>query len=74
MAPGASAAALDGIHKIQHVVVIMQENRSFDQYFGTYPAGGLPRRQGRRPDGECGSLAISKNLSDDIRYLPDTHR
>jgi phospholipase C len=26
-----------GIHKIQHVVVIMQENRSFDNYFGTYP-------------------------------------
>src|SRR6266516_4199565 len=26
-----------GIHKIKHVVVIMQENRSFDQYFGTYP-------------------------------------
>ncbi len=26
-----------GIHKIQHVVVIMQENRSFDHYFGLYP-------------------------------------
>src|SRR5579859_2157990 len=26
-----------GIHKIRHVVVIMQENRSFDSYFGTYP-------------------------------------
>ena len=34
-APGALAA--EGIHKIQHVVVIMQENRSFDSYFGTYP-------------------------------------
>jgi phospholipase C len=32
-----------GIHKIQHVVVIMQENRSFDAYFGTYPgADGIP--------------------------------
>ena len=32
------------IHKIKHVIVIMQENRSFDQYFGTYPgADGLPR-------------------------------
>jgi phospholipase C len=29
--------------KIQHVVIIMQENRSFDHYFGTYPgADGLP--------------------------------
>src|SRR5260370_3211811 len=37
-----------GIHKIQHVVVIMQENRSFDQYFGTYPgADGLPRQDGQ---------------------------
>ncbi len=36
-------AALEGIHKIQHVIVIMQENRSFDQYFGTYPgADGIP--------------------------------
>lgn len=26
-----------GIHKIQHVIIIMQENRSFDSYFGTYP-------------------------------------
>ncbi|HCP61038.1 MAG TPA: hypothetical protein DIU14_00985, partial [Actinobacteria bacterium] len=23
-----------GIHKIQHVVIVMQENRSFDSYFG----------------------------------------
>jgi phospholipase C len=31
------------IHKIQHVVVIMQENRSFDTYFGTFPgADGIP--------------------------------
>jgi phospholipase C len=42
----ASAASVDtGIHKIQHVVVIMQENHSFDSYFGTYPgANGIPAR------------------------------
>jgi phospholipase C len=35
---------LRGIHKIKHVVVIMQENRSFDSYFGTFPgADGIPR-------------------------------
>jgi phospholipase C len=35
------------IHKIRHVVVIMQENRSFDSYFGTYPgADGLPMSHG----------------------------
>ncbi|TMK61170.1 MAG: phospholipase, partial [Actinobacteria bacterium] len=32
-----------GIHKIKHVIVIMQENRSFDSYFGTFPgADGIP--------------------------------
>jgi phospholipase C len=37
-----------GIHKIKHVVVIMQENRSFDSYFGTYPgADGIAMQHGR---------------------------
>ena len=37
-----------GIHKIRHVVVIMQENRSFDSYFGTFPgADGIPSRGGQ---------------------------
>jgi phospholipase C len=32
---------------IQHVVVIMEENRSFDSFFGTYPhADGIPMRHG----------------------------
>jgi phospholipase C len=39
----APAHAATGIHKIRHVVIIMQENRSFDSYFGTYPgADGIP--------------------------------
>jgi phospholipase C len=38
---------VDGIHKIRHVIVIMQENRSFDSYFGTFPgADGIPMRDG----------------------------
>jgi len=38
-----AAGAATGIQKIRHVVVIMQENRSFDSYFGTYPkADGIP--------------------------------
>jgi phospholipase C len=37
-----------GIHKIKHVIIIMQENRSFDEYFGTYPgANGIPRKDGQ---------------------------
>ncbi len=36
-----------GIGKIKHVVVIMQENRSFDSYFGTFPhATGIPMANG----------------------------
>jgi phospholipase C len=39
----AAALPLEGIHKVQHVIVLMQENRSFDQYFGTYPgSNGIP--------------------------------
>jgi phospholipase C len=36
------------IHLIKHVVVIMQENRSFDSFFGTYPgANGIPMVNGK---------------------------
>jgi len=36
------------IHAIRHVIVIMQENRSFDSYFGTYPgADGIPMSDGK---------------------------
>ena len=43
-----------GIHKIKHVVIIMQENRSFDSYFGTYPgADGIPGRAGNHGQVPC---------------------
>jgi phospholipase C len=43
----ASAQSPGAIQKIRHVVVIMQENRSFDEYFGTFPgADGIPLRYG----------------------------
>jgi phospholipase C len=43
-----SSAHRHGIHKIQHVIVVMQENRSFDSYFGTFPgADGIPMSHGR---------------------------
>jgi phospholipase C len=39
---------VSGIHKIRHVVVVMQENRSFDTYFGTYPgADGIRFAHGK---------------------------
>jgi phospholipase C len=34
-----------GVFNLDHLVFIVQENRSFDQYFGTFPgANGIPRR------------------------------
>ncbi len=45
-ASGRSGAG--NIHLIKHVIIIMQENRSFDSYFGTFPrADGIPMRDGR---------------------------
>jgi phospholipase C len=45
--PVAHAAGGTGIHKIRHVVIIMQENRSFDSFFGTFPgADGIPMKDG----------------------------
>jgi phospholipase C len=35
------------INKIQNIIIIVQENRSFDNYFGTFPgADGIPRQNG----------------------------
>jgi phospholipase C len=59
--PAGSYPIPAGIHKIKHVIIVMQENRSFDSYFGTYPgAVGIPFRHGRpavclpKPGGGCG--------------------
>jgi phospholipase C len=52
-----SAAPLstpDGIHKIKHIVIVMQENRSFDEYFGTYHgADGIPGLAGNAGTVPC---------------------
>ena len=41
--PAGSNAA--GIDSIEHLIFVVQENRSFDHYFGTFPgANGIPRR------------------------------
>ncbi len=47
-APAAQSQSGTGIHEIKHVVIIMQENRSFDSFFGTYPgADGIPAKNGQ---------------------------
>jgi phospholipase C len=44
---GSGSSNSEGIHKIKHIVMIMQENRSFDHYFGTFPgADGIPMSHG----------------------------
>jgi phospholipase C len=45
--PHARPLPMRGIERIEHVVMIFQENRSFDHYFGTYPgADGIPMDHG----------------------------
>ena len=63
-----AAAAAQPATPIEHFVVLMQENHSFDNYFGTFPgADGIPpaipacrcraRRAGRAASGRSGSGA-----------------
>jgi phospholipase C len=70
-----TVAPVTGIHKIKHVVVIMQENRSFDSYFGTFPgADGIPGLAGNPgtvpcvPDPLTGGQACSFHDSADANY------
>ena len=45
--PSRRAVGAADLHVLQHIVVIMQENRSFDSYFGTFPgADGIPMVNG----------------------------
>ena len=51
LSPVAPPTSRAGLEKIKHIVIIIQENRSFDHYFGTFPgakgiamnAHGVPR-------------------------------
>jgi phospholipase C len=46
--PTGTYLVASGIHKIKHVIIVMQENRSFDSYFGTFPgADGIPMTNGQ---------------------------
>jgi phospholipase C len=55
----ARAGATSGIHRIRHVIVIMQENRSFDSYFGAYPgADGIVGRDLCVPVNAAGSACV----------------
>src|SRR5271165_8526 len=68
-----------GIHKIAHVVIIMQENRSFDSYFGTYPGvDGIAMGGGKPvacvPDGSGGCSRPYHDQSDTNLGGPHGHQ
>ena len=47
------AEALERLHSIKHIVVLMMENHSFDNYLGTLGRGeGLPVGDDGTPDAE----------------------
>ena len=46
-----NAAIASSVPQLQHIIIIMQENRSFDSYFGTYPGvNGIPMKNGHPND------------------------
>ena len=78
--PAARAGSV-GLHKIRHVVIIMQENRSFDSYFGTYPgADGIPGLAGNpgsipcSQDPKTGTCVASYHDTTDLNYGGRTRR
>lgn len=62
--PGISQPAPQGIHKIEHVIVVMQENRSFDEYFGAYPGANGPPAGTCVPDPAGGCIAPYHDRAD----------
>ncbi len=61
---GQDAGPASGFGKIKHIVVIMQENRSFDHYFGTFlGADGLPAGV-CAPDTDGGCVAPFRDIND----------
>ncbi|HEX4492657.1 MAG TPA: alkaline phosphatase family protein [Acidimicrobiia bacterium] len=61
-----------GLSKIKHVVIFMQENHSFDSYFGTYPgADGIPVDANGNPtvcvnDPQTGECVYPWHDTDDV--------
>jgi len=81
----ASAAPASGASEpatpIRHFVVLMQENHSFDNYFGTYPgADGIPRGtcmplRPSHPSGPCvRPFRLGDRAGADLPHDAGTHR
>src|SRR4029077_19116354 len=70
-AAGFAARSASAIPQLQHIIIIVQENRSFDSYFGTYPgANGIPMTNGKpsicNPDPNTGKCVVSFHNHADI--------
>jgi phospholipase C len=68
--PGAQAAQptyQQAAQALQHVVIIMQENRSFDQYFGSFPGANGP------PNGTCVPLNPAHPQNGCVAPFHDPH-
>lgn len=70
---GTSTQSPEAIHKIKHIVIIMQENRSFDNYFGTFPgADGIPMKNGiptvAVPDPQTGKMERPYHDTSNVNY------
>ncbi|MBF6054346.1 hypothetical protein AF335_28650 [Streptomyces eurocidicus] len=71
-AAGPAAAAAQGLDQVRHIVVLMQENRSFDHYLGTLSGvRGFDDRQGLVfPDGTGVLRQPAPGRKDGGRLLP----
>ena len=81
LAPAASAAAdRRPTTPIEHFVVLMQENHSFDNYFGTFPgANGIPKGTcmpvGRSREAPCvRPFPLGGRAVPDLLHDARTHR
>jgi phospholipase C len=81
LATALSARAEGDLHKVKHVIVLMQENHSFDNYFGALPyAPGSPYHPARKPcrahDHSCvDGLTCARDAAGELRCEnsnPDT--
>lgn len=67
-----------GVHKVKHVIIVMQENHSFDNYFGalTYAPGSpyhSPRGPGERGDDGRDDGGRDRDDGDRHGCRPDDH-
>ncbi|HEY3477775.1 MAG TPA: alkaline phosphatase family protein, partial [Streptomyces sp.] len=70
-ADAAAPAQASAQTPIKHVVIILKENRSFDEYFGKFP-GANGATQGTMSNGQVVQLAQTPDpMPNDIGHTPE---